>query len=90
MSHEIQTTTFAMVRFRYPSSYPLTDPSYLATRMKRDPEATMMRGNQMRGDVMMKRGGNDDNQAEKDTEKGGKGDEEGHKTMRTRGKTEEV
>ena len=70
VSDEIRATTNVVVCFCYMSSYPLTDTSYLATRMKRDPEATMMRGEMDEGDVMMKRGGNDNEDAEKATDEG--------------------
>ena len=70
MSDEIRAMTNVVVRFCSTSSYPLTDTSYLATRMKRDPEATMMRGEMDEGDVTTKRGGNDNEDAEKATDKG--------------------
>jgi len=65
---------------------PLTDASDPATRTKRHPKATTMKG-----DTTPKKGGNDDDEErEKDTEKREKeNEEEGETTKKSRGQTEE-
>jgi len=85
VSCETRATTFVVVRFATCLPIPLTDASDPATRMKRHPKATTMKG-----DTTPKNGGNyDDEEREKDTEKREKENGEGETTKKSRGQTEE-